>query len=204
VKKRYVSSAFERADKSAAERIAVRMEELRAKIVRNRQRAIAAGAGQDVTQLPDTPRQRRRHWAALAAAQRPAAEVDRRIASFMADDASDKTEQMIGLGQAFLRAAERGDAARIAAYLASGFPADYQDPATGETALHIAAGVRARDVLRVLLSATENDFLIRDNQGRLPSEIAYCFGDDPAAARLLGRKEKLQARRDGITLTRRA
>ena len=45
--------------------------------------------------------------------------------------------------------------------------------------------------------------LLRDKGGRLASELAYLFGQDPAAARLLGSKERKQAEAQGIKLTRR-
>lgn len=110
---------------------------------------------------------------------------------------------MINLGREFLRAAERGNAPMVAAFIEEGFPAKFQDRLTGETALHISAATGARKVLRVLLGSGLCDFLLRDKGGRLASELAYLFGKDPAAARLLGIKERKQAEDTGITLTRR-
>jgi len=107
------------------------------------------------------------------------------------------------LGREFLKAAERGNAPLVRAYLEEGFPANYQDRRTGETALLASAGARARDVLRVLLDSGLCNFLLRDKGGRLASELAYLFGRDPAAARLLGIKERKQAEALGIALTRR-
>ena len=104
---------------------------------------------------------------------------------------------------AFLRAAETGNPVEIDAFIKDGFPVDYQDPHSGQTALHIVAACRARKALRVVLKSDECDFLLRDNQGRLASEMAYLYGRDPAVARLLGIKERKQAERLGIKLTRR-
>jgi len=57
--------------------------------------------------------------------------------------------------------------------------------------------------LRGLLKTGDCDFLLRDNRGRLPSEMAYLYGEDVAVARLLGNKERKQAKEQGIKLTRR-
>lgn len=113
----------------------------------------------------------------------------------------DKMEQ--ALGRTFLKAAEQGDADSLLAFIHEGFPVNYQDPRTGETALHIAAACQARPALRAILKTGECDFLIRDRQGRLSSEMAYVYGEDVAVARLLGNKERKQADAQGIRLTRR-
>jgi hypothetical protein len=107
------------------------------------------------------------------------------------------------LGREFLKAAERGNGPVVGAYIEEGFPVNYQDRQTQETALHISAGTSARKVLRVLLDCGLCNFLLRDKGGRLASEVAYLFGHDPAAARLLGTKERKQAEAQGIRLSRR-
>lgn len=101
------------------------------------------------------------------------------------------------------QAAERGDADRILEYIKAGFHINFQNPNTGETALHIVAACQARKALRVLLNSGKCNFLVRDDQGRLASEMAYLYGHDPAVARLLGIKERKQAAEQGIKLTRR-
>jgi hypothetical protein len=110
---------------------------------------------------------------------------------------------LVALGREFLQLAEQGNAAAIQAFIEESFDVNYQDPLTGEAALHAAAGARARGVIRVLLAWGKCDFLLRDERGRLASELAYLFGRDPAAARLLGLKERRQAEASGITVTRR-
>ena len=112
-------------------------------------------------------------------------------------------KDMNRLGREFLKAVERGNAPAVGAYIEEGFPPNYQDRQTQETALHISAAVKARKVLRVLLDCGLCNFLLRDKGGRLASELAYLFGQDPAAARLLGTKERKQAEAQGIKLTRR-
>src|SRR3974390_2861087 len=99
---------------------------------------------------------------------------------------------------AFIAAAESGNVPIVRCYIEEGFPANWQDSGTGETALHGAAGTRARAVPRVLVGSGRCDFLRRDAEGRLASEMAFLFGDDPAAARWLRIYERRQARKEGI------
>lgn len=167
---------------SNAESIAYERE--RIKRVR-REAAIRSGSDSELVELQETPEQKLRRWQAIADEQRQEIEatVERR------------------LRRDFLRAAERGNARLVAASLDEGLPANAQDPETGETALHIASGVGARNVVRALLSTGECDHLIKDNFGRLASECAYLFGDDPPLSRLLAIKEKEQAQDIGQTLS---
>lgn len=104
-------------------------------------------------------------------------------------------------GEEYLHAAERGDAHFFELYLSFGMPVNYQHPKTGESALHIAAARRARHIIRSLLKTGQCDFLLRDKQGRLPSELAHLYGRDPAITRLLGLKERGQGEAQGITVT---
>jgi ankyrin repeat protein len=150
----------------------------------------------------DTAPARRKHWhdvAELINRKRGAGEyVSDELLAQLRDDRT-----MNNLGRAFLQAAERGNAPIVGAFIEEGFPANFQDQLTGETALHACAASRARKVLRVLVVCGLCDFLLRDKGGRLASELAYLFGKDPAAARLLGIKESRQATAAGITITRR-
>ena len=52
--------------------------------------------------------------------------------------------------------------------------------------------------MRVILKSGKCDFLIRDGQGRLPSQLAREYGHDDAMARLLLIKEIQQAQAQGI------
>lgn len=111
--------------------------------------------------------------------------------------------QMKAVGREYLSAAERGNAARLQAFIDHSFLVNYQDPETGETALHIVAANGARKALRVLMGTDKCKYLVRDKQGRLPSELAYLYGDDPAMARLLAIKEMHEAVEGGRKATRR-
>lgn len=95
------------------------------------------------------------------------------------------------LGRDWIESARRGNVAAVRAFLEEGFPITYKDRLTGETAMHAAAGSQARSVVRLLLPLWP-DFLLRDGQGRLASEVAYLYGEDPALARLLAIKEQKQ------------
>jgi uncharacterized protein len=118
-------------------------------------------------------------------------------------DEGSNNKATILLGREFLHAAEHGNVLKVGAFIAENFPINYQDPLTGETALHAAAGAKARDVLRVLVASGQCNYLLRDKGGRFASELAFLYGDDPAAARLLHIKERTQAAAQGVKLTRR-
>jgi len=112
-------------------------------------------------------------------------------------------EVMLNLGSEFIRAAEYANEEKLHGFVSAGFPVNWQEPRTGQTALHIVAAGRARAALRTLLKSADLDFLLRDHKGRLASEMASLYGEDLAVARLLGIKERQQADAQGITLTRR-
>ena len=150
----------------------------------------------------DTAQERTRHW------ERIAERYTAKLASgeYIGDDLLPELRAdaaMNRLGREFIDAAESGNAQIVRVYIEEGFPANWQDPLTGETALHGAAGTRARAVLRLLAESRRCDFLLRDKQGRLASEMAFLHGDDPAAARWLRIHERRQATARGIKLTRR-
>ncbi len=83
-----------------------------------------------------------------------------------------------------------------------GFPVNWQDARTGQSALHVGAAAKARRALVILAESGRCDFLLRDKEGRFASEMAFLFGDDPAAARWLRIHERRQAAERGIMLTR--
>jgi len=178
-----------------AEELALAVTELRARIEERRAAAWQPEPG-------ETVQERRMRWQQIAARRSAKIAAGEFIEDELLPQLRDDRD-MNRLGREFLKAAERGNAPVVGAYIEEGFPANYQDRQTEETALHISAAVRARKVLRVLLDCGLCNFLLRDKGGRLASELAYVFGRDPAAARLLGAKERKQAEAQGITLTRR-
>jgi hypothetical protein len=102
------------------------------------------------------------------------------------------------LGLKFLKAAKNGDADTLLELLSQDAPVNFIDPVDHATALHYVAGYAARPALRVILKSNKCDFLIRDRNGRLPSELAREYGRDRPMARLLLLKETRQARANGI------
>ena len=128
-------------------------------------------------------------------------ELRLKLHSALSDNKGARLEDIPGIGQEFLRAAMRGNPATLQVFLDQGMNINYQDPQTGQTALHLAAGAKARQAVRFLISHRECDYLIRDKRGRLPSEMAYTIGEDPALARLLENKEWKQAKAQGVKLT---
>ena len=133
----------------------------------------------------------------------PYREFGERLDVMLAADGQKRDKQLIALGNEFLNAAERGKPATLRGYMQEGFPVTWQDPDTGATALHIVAARQARNALRTILETGGCDFLLRDNRGRLSSEMGYLYGEDVAVARLLRIKERKQAEAQGIELTRR-
>jgi ankyrin repeat protein len=107
-------------------------------------------------------------------------------------------EKYMELGLAFLRAGKTCDPVSIQQLLDQDAPVNLVDPVDHATALHYIAAYDARPALRVLLKSGKCDFLIRDRNGRLPSELAREFGRDDAMARLLLIKEVRQAQAQGI------
>lgn len=112
-------------------------------------------------------------------------------------------EEFLPMSNEFIEAVEHGNAEKVKAILEAGFPVNFQEPATGQTALHIAAASQAREVVRILLETGQCDLLLRDNRGRLASEMAGVFGEDTAMAEDLRRRERAQGKEQGVKVTRR-
>ena len=112
-------------------------------------------------------------------------------------------DKLHALRRDYYTAIDSGNPRKLKRVLNKGFPVNFQNPRTGETALHRLAGSAAHDAIRVLMTHKDCNYLIRDKQGRLSSELAFLYGRDPALARLLAKKESKQAQKQGIALTRR-
>jgi ankyrin repeat protein len=109
-------------------------------------------------------------------------------------------DQWVDIGEEFIAAAEDADPERLEALAAQGAPINYRDPWNGATALHYVAAQGARPAFRVLLKTGKCDFLVRDDEGRLVSEMAGAYGRDLVMERLLLMKEISQARQTGVPL----
>jgi len=188
--------------KSTTEPLKKRMAKLRKQIAKNRLKARLADDNDiSATTFSDIKPDDWEVRIALKAEKYNHNEIRKQIDEALSDAEAGDNGLLIRLGRQFLRTAEQGDAWGLKMYIDEGFPSTWQDLKTGETALHITASCQARKALRVLLKDDTCDFLIRDNQGRLPSEMAYLYGNDPAVARLLGNKERKQAENTGVVLS---
>jgi ankyrin repeat protein len=104
--------------------------------------------------------------------------------------ARDRVQQ----GLALLKAAKDCDPDALQKLLDARAPIDFTDPVDHATALHYTVAYASRPALRVLLRSARCNFLMRDREGRLPSQLAREFGQDRAMARLLLIKEIRQAK----------
>jgi ankyrin repeat protein len=104
-------------------------------------------------------------------------------------------------GKELLNAAKRGDAAKAQRLIEQDAPVNYANARDRATALHYIAAYDARPALRVILKSKDLDYLVRDRDGRLPSELAREVGNDDAMARLLMIKEMRQAKARGVDPT---
>tara|TARA_R110002110_G_scaffold415337_1_gene649287 strand:- start:22734 stop:23174 length:441 start_codon:yes stop_codon:yes gene_type:complete len=100
----------------------------------------------------------------------------------------------------FINAARMGELSSMQAWVEQGANVNATEPATGATALHLAAAMKARPIINWLAKCDGIDYLITDNEGRLPSALAFEVADDPAIGRYLAGKQAAQARERGIDL----
>ena len=112
----------------------------------------------------------------------------------VADRIQQDMDRHSALSRQMFAAAKASDHKAIRRLAAQGASPSFFDQVTGATALHYVAAHGARHAFREILKAPNCDFLMRDGEGRLPSEVADTYGHDPAMARLLRRKEKALAR----------
>lgn len=177
------------------EGVALSVTQLRARIEKRRQAAWQPEPG-------ETAQERKKHWQEVGKNLAEKLTAGEYIGDAHLPQLSDDSA-MISLGREFLKAARRGNPQMIGAFIEEGFPANYQSPQTGQSALHITAATKARMALRVLVGSGLCDYLLRDHQGRLASELAYLFGEDRAVTRWLRIHERKQAKAQGIKVTRR-
>ncbi|PUB90888.1 MAG: hypothetical protein DBP01_05180 [gamma proteobacterium symbiont of Ctena orbiculata] len=71
------------------------------------------------------------------------------------------------------------------------------DPKTGRTALHYAAARSAEGLLVRLQARNDLDYLVRDSEGKFPSDIAWVVGRNEDLGAELMEKEQQQSQRTG-------
>ncbi|WP_256675892.1 ankyrin repeat domain-containing protein [Pseudomonas sp. R5(2019)] len=92
----------------------------------------------------------------------------------------------------FIHDAKEGKIEEVEEYLQSGMNVNVQDK-LGMTALQHAAATGFRPCIRLLVNSGKCNYLLKDNKGRLASELAYEWGRDYAVGLLLQKKEAMQA-----------
>ncbi|WP_366555348.1 ankyrin repeat domain-containing protein [Aquibaculum sediminis] len=101
----------------------------------------------------------------------------------------------------YFSAVKTGDAEAAEKLLEAGVSINAVEPTSTLTALHYAAARQADAVTEMLLARGGIDHLKRDGFGRLASEHAGRFGENPELADRLRTLEAAQAQEQGITLT---
>ena len=96
-----------------------------------------------------------------------------------------------------IQAVRRLNAAALESALARGDDPNETDQ-YGMTALHHAAAKGERPCIRLLVASGKCDYLLRDNKGRYAFELAIQWGRDFAVARLLMKKQAMQAHERGV------
>jgi hypothetical protein len=100
-------------------------------------------------------------------------------------------------GKKFLDAMRRADKKAVIEYLDTGGDVNFVDPATGVAAIHIAAHGITGNLLSWLATREDLDYLLRNKEGYLASEIAVTI-QNTKVREYLGKKEIEQARKEGI------
>lgn len=116
--------------------------------------------------------------------------------------AKDKIEAIVSYYAAldkasFFNLVKEGRSKELAASVEKGVDVNQQDE-EGMTALHHAAAYGARPCIRILVNSGRCDYLLKDNQGRYASELAFTYAQDYAVGILLVKKEAKQAREQGV------
>lgn len=94
--------------------------------------------------------------------------------------------------QAMQRAIEAGDGERLLRIIAEGGDVNARSSMTKASLLHLAAANSARKCLAVLARTRKCDYLVRDDNGCLPSEIAIIHSGDIKVGTFLARMEARQ------------
>ncbi|MNF96982.1 Ankyrin repeats (3 copies) [compost metagenome] len=112
-------------------------------------------------------------------------------------DAMLQAAWMKGRAQEFIRNAKAGKVWDVERDIQSGIDVNAQDK-FGMTALHYAAATGFRPCIRLLVNSGRCNYLLKDNKGRLASELAYEWGRDYAVGLLLQKKEVRQENEQDI------
>jgi hypothetical protein len=121
---------------------------------------------------------------------------ERQSEALLQEDADAKAERIASQKryeeQRFIQDVKRGYTLSIEFGIQSRINVNAQDK-FGMTALHYAAATGFRPCIRLLVNSGLCNYLLKDNKGRLASELAYEWGKDYAVGLLLQKKEVRQA-----------
>ncbi|WP_256590195.1 ankyrin repeat domain-containing protein [Pseudomonas sp. Irchel 3A7] len=92
----------------------------------------------------------------------------------------------------FIDKVKEGMVDEVEGFIQGGINLNAQDN-FGMTALHHSAATGFRPCIRLLVNSGKCNYLLKDNKGRLASELAYEWGRDYAVGLLLQKKEAMQA-----------
>ena len=100
----------------------------------------------------------------------------------------------------FLYAVCEGNLPKVKQLIATVKNINLRVDGSGGTALHVVANYQLTDIFKVLRTRSDLDYLVKDNKGRLPSQVAMNSEEDVGLGALLMKKEREQARREGRDL----
>jgi hypothetical protein len=110
---------------------------------------------------------------------------------------SEKDYDKPGFIDMVFEAAKTGDAGTLERAVNTGADINLTDSA-GMTVLHHAIAHGAKACIRMLVASGKCNYLIRDNFGRLPSDVAFSWGTDIRIARMMAKLQRRQATRLGV------
>lgn len=107
-------------------------------------------------------------------------------------------EERESYGKVLVWSVKKGTLHAVRNLIDAGVNVNYRDKLMGATALHYAAAYSFHSALVSLIRCGRCDYLIRDNRGMYPSEVAYEIADDPRAGAILAKKEARQSHKTGV------
>lgn len=115
-------------------------------------------------------------------------------------DSSSREEKMSekNIDGEFQCAAVAGELAKVEELIDSVVDINLPMGGAGGTVLHVIAECQLIDVFNVIRKRPDLNYLVKDNEGKLPSQWAMNSYEDVGLGTFLKRKEMQQARREGI------
>lgn len=98
----------------------------------------------------------------------------------------------------FQHAVCAGDVQRVQSLIDSVEKINQRIAGSGGTILHVIADEQLKDIFKIVRTRRDLNYLVKDNWGRLPSQVAMNSEEDVGLGTFLIKKEMQQARRDRI------